>query len=180
MVGKLASFHKEVAILLRCSRFISMYLTAITLSLTFCHLLEMPRKVQYGEALYMAIQHSLYLYFAWVGAFAEVGAVVFLVVLSVMLRKQGPTFYATLVATICVAAGLAIWFIFVSPANAQMAQWSDVPLPANWTNVRRQWEFGHAASAILDLIGFGALVLSEILETPKGRRTERGAAEGRG
>lgn len=37
-----------------------------------------------------------------------------------------------------------------SPANAEMARWHALPLPANWIGVRRQWELGHAASAILD------------------------------
>ena len=115
----------------------------------------------------MAVQHSLYLYFAWVGAFAEVGAVFFLVVLSFLVRKRKQAFFLTIVATVCVAAGLAVWFAVVSPANTQMAQWTGVPLPANWTDVRRHWEFGHATSAVLDLIGFGALVASVISETPK-------------
>jgi hypothetical protein len=152
---------------LRIWRFTTIYLTALTLSLTFCHLLEMPRKMQYGEGLYMAVQHSLYLYFAWVGAFAEVAAVACLIVLSVSLRKRKAVFRLTLAATICVAAGLAVWFALVSPANVQMAQWNSLPLPANWTEVRRQWEFGHAASAVLDLVGFGALVLSVVIDTPK-------------
>lgn len=165
--------------MLRACRFISIYLTAITLALTFCHLLEMPRKMQYGEGLYMAVQHSLYFYFAWVGAFAEVGAVLFLVMLCFLVGKRKRTLFLTLTATVCVAAGLAVWFAFVSPANAQMAQWSSVPLPANWTDVRRQWEFGHAASAILDLIGFGALVASVILETPAVATQGYGAAETR-
>jgi hypothetical protein len=52
----------------RIWRFASIYLTAITLSLTFSHLLEMPRKLNYGQELYMAVQHTLYLYFALVGA----------------------------------------------------------------------------------------------------------------
>jgi len=150
--------------LLKIWRFTSIYLTAITLSLTFCHLLEMPRKMQYGEELYMNVQHSLYLYFAWVGAFSEVSAVLFLIVLSFFVRKRRLTFFLTLLATVCVAAGLAVWFAFVSPANTQMAQWNSIPLPASWTEVRRQWESGHAASAVLDLIGFGSLVASIIFE----------------
>jgi len=153
-----------LAILLKTCRFTSLYLTAITLSLTLCHLLEMPPKMQYGEALYMAVQHSLYLHFAWVGAIAEVGAVASLIALCVLVRKRGHIFHLTLAATVCVAAGLAVWFVFVSPANTQMAAWTGIPLPANWTDVRRQWEFGHAASAILDLIGFGALALSATME----------------
>jgi len=162
--------------LLRTCRFISIYLTAITLALTLCHLLEMPGKMQYGEALYMAVQRSLYLHFAWVGAFAELGAVLFLVILCFLVRKRKRTFLLTLTATVCVASGLAVWLAFVSPANAQMAQWNSLPLPANWTHVRRQWEFGHAASAFLDLIGFGALVASVILETPEFATERHGAA----
>ena len=153
--------------LLRSWRFAGIYLTAITLSLTFCHLLEMPGKMKYDEALYMSVQHSLYFHFAWVGAVAEVGAVVSLIVLSFLVRKRSVIFYPTLVATICVAGGLALWFAFVSPANGMMAQWHGVPLPPNWVAVRRQWELGHAASAVLDLIGFGALVLSVLLDTPQ-------------
>ena len=119
--------------LLRIWRFAAIYLTALTLSLTFCHLLEMPRKMQYSEGLYMAVQHSLYLYFAWVGAFAEVGAVACLVLLSILLRNGRAVFDLTLAATLCIAAGLGVWFAVVSPANAQMAQWSSLSLPANWT-----------------------------------------------
>jgi len=72
---------------------------------------------------------------------------------------------------------LAVWFAFVSPATAQMAQWSSVPLPANWTDVRRQSELGHAASAVLDLIGFGALIASVIVWTVEVTSQEHGAAE---
>jgi hypothetical protein len=154
------------SLLLRIWRFAGIYLTALTMSLTVAHLLEMPRKMQYGEALYMAVQHSLYLYFAWVGAIAEVGAVLVLCVLSVLTRKRGRGFRLTLLATLCVSAGLAVWILLVSPANTQMAGWQAVPLPENWTAVRRQWEIAHAVSAVLDLIGFGALILSVILETP--------------
>ena len=70
-------------------------------------------------------------------------------------------------ATACVAAGLLVWLAVVSPANTQMAAWQGVPLPADWTVVRTHWEWGHAVSAMLDLVGFGALVLSVILDTPK-------------
>jgi len=32
-------------------------------------------------------------------------------------------------------------------------------------DTRRHWEFGHAVSAILDLIGFGAVIASVLFET---------------
>lgn len=34
-------------------------------------------------------------------------------------------------------------------------------------SLSRRWELGYAASAVLDLFGFGALVLSVIMEIPK-------------
>jgi hypothetical protein len=163
--------------LLKIWRFISIYLTAITLSMTFCHLLEMPRKLRYGEGLYMAVQHTLYLYFAWVGAFAEVGAVLLLIVLSFLVRKRQPGFLLTLVATICVAAGLAVWFAVVSPANTEMARWTGLPLPQNWMETRRHWEFGHAISAVLDLIGFGALIASVLFDPAQHTPTRESTAE---
>jgi hypothetical protein len=135
------------------------------MSLTFSHLLEMPRKLSYGEALYMNVQHTMYLYFAIVGAPAEMGAVLSLILLCVLVRRRGATFFLTLTATICVAAGLIVWFAVVAPANREMAHWTTVPLPNNWESTRRHWEFGHSVSAILDPIGFGALIASVLCET---------------
>ena len=43
----------------------------------------------------------------------------------------------------------------------------DAPLPANWTDARRQWECGHAASVAVDLLGFGALMLAVVVDTPR-------------
>lgn len=146
-------------------RFASVYLTAITLSLTFSHLLEMPRKLTYGQELYMSVQHTLYFYFALVGAPAELGAVLCLGVLCFLVRRRRRSFWLTLTAAICVTAGLVVWFAVVSPANRDMAQWTALPLPDTWLNTRRHWEFGHAASAVLDLIGFGSLIASVLFDT---------------
>ena len=149
---------------LKIWRFVCIYLTAITLSLTFSHFLEMPQKFKYDQNLYMAVQHTLYPYFAWVGAPAEMGAVVLLIVLCFLVRGRKPSFALTLIATICVAARLAVWFAIVAPANAEMARWTTIPLPDRWMNTRRHWEFGHAISAVLDLIGFGALIASVLFD----------------
>jgi hypothetical protein len=149
---------------LKIWRFVCIYLTAITLSLTFSHLLEMPQKFKYDQNLYMAVQHTLYFYYGWVGAPVELGAVALLIVLCFLVRGRKPSFALTLTATICVAAALVLWFALVAPANTQMAQWTTIPLPDSWMDTRRHWEFGHATSAVLDLIGFGALIASVLFD----------------
>ena len=108
--------------LLRIWRFAAIYLTAPTLLLTFCHLLEMPRKMRYGEGLYMVVQHSLYPYFAWVGGFAEVGGLPGRPLHPTQKWKSSLPSHSA--ATLCIAAGLGVWFAVVSLANAQMAQWN--------------------------------------------------------
>jgi hypothetical protein len=148
---------------LKVWRFACIYLVAITLALTLSHPLEIPRKLQYGQALYASVQHTMHLYFASVGARAEIAAVVCLTVLCFLAPSRRNIFRLALGATICVTAGLVVWLAVVAPANAQMAQWATAPLPNNWESTRRHWEFGHSASAILHLIGFGALITSVLL-----------------
>jgi len=34
---------------------------------------------------------------------------------------------------------------------------------------RRHWEYGHTISAVLDLVGFGALIASVLIDNTEGR-----------
>jgi hypothetical protein len=47
-----------------------------------------------------------------------------------------------------------------------MVNWTPESLPANFEELRDQWEYTHAARAILQIFGLGALVLSVLAETP--------------
>ena len=55
---------------------------------------------------------------------------------------------------------------FVFPVNSQMGDWAPESLPESVTKLRDQWEYTHAARAILQIVGLGALVLSALAETP--------------
>lgn len=74
--------------MLRVWRFLGVYLTALTLSLTFLSSAGDAPEDAVRQKLYMAVQHSLYLYFAYVGAIAEVGAIVVLIVLCRLRGRQ--------------------------------------------------------------------------------------------
>ena len=64
-------------------------------------------------------------------------------------------------------------FVFIAPANAEMSAWTATSIPADWTQWRNQWEVSHAASFVLHLLGFGALLFSTLLETPSRSGTPR-------
>ncbi len=53
------------------------------------------------------------------------------------------------------------------------AAWSPESVPPDWRRVRDQWEYAHAARFVMQLAGFGALILSVLSEAPPEGRLER-------
>jgi hypothetical protein len=47
--------------------------------------------------------------------------------------------------------------VFTQPVNRATRNWTVLP-PENWQQLRRQWEYSHAASAVLNLIALFALL----------------------
>lgn len=59
--------------LIRTWRLMTLVLTALLMGMTFCHVLELPAKMQYDAALYLTLHRTLYVAFGWpnIGAFIE-------------------------------------------------------------------------------------------------------------
>ena len=157
--------------LLRTWRFITLILAALSMGMAFCHTLELPAKMQYDAVLWTTINQSLYWQFGSLpGIFSEVGAVLAAIALTVLVRKHRPVFNWTLIGAVFLALSLVVWFMFVAPMNAEFAQWTVDSIPANWRQVRNQWEYSHAIRFILQLVGFSALLISILVETSTNRR----------
>lgn len=152
---------------LRITRFFSLFLVALTLGMTFCHVLEIPGKLRLEGTEWLTVQQNLYVAFGSVGAVIEVASILLTWIVVVQVRKRQPAFYWTLGAALCVTAGLIVWFLLVAPMNAALSGWTPEALPADWSDYRNQWEIGHAIHAALFGLGFGALVIALLLETRK-------------
>ncbi|MGH3319984.1 MAG: hypothetical protein ACRDN9_07355 [Streptosporangiaceae bacterium] len=139
----------------------ALVLAALTMGLTFAHTLELPRKMTYGPALWTRVEHTLYAYFAMVGAPIEVITVVLLIVLAVPLRRH-QAFWFVVVAAACFAAALGSWFALVQPANAAIGAWSVHAVPADWTHWRARWEYGHVTGFALMLVGYLSLTVGTV------------------
>jgi hypothetical protein len=120
----------------------------------------------YDGALWLALLQTLYGAFGTIGAFIEVGAVVIAVVLAFLVRQRPPAFGWTLLGALCLVAAHAAWWVWVAPVNATMTSLTPETLPADWMGLRDQWEYTHAARAIVQIIALGALVFSILVETP--------------
>ena len=108
----------------------------------------------------VGLQQNLYVTFGVpIGASIEVLAILPTWTLAISVRKRRPALYWTIVAAVCVTAGLAAWFSLVAPINAVLGA-------ADWTSIRNHWESEHAVHAALFGLGFSALVIALLVETP--------------
>lgn len=123
---------------------ITILLTALLVGMTFCHVLELPAKMEYPASLYLTLHRTLYAAFGppGPGPFIEIGAILAAGVLVFLVRKHPPAFWLTLLAVSSLATGLAVYFAFVEPANVEMKGWILAAPPSDWTNWRDRWDYG--------------------------------------
>lgn len=163
--------------LLKGTRFVAVMLAALTLGLGFCHLMQLPSRLGWDQYLWVGstVQGGLYAMFGSVGAIIGLVAIVVLFIHAYFVREHGrPGFALALVAAILFAAAFALWWVLVYPANVELAKWVNGPVPADWTDTRARWEWGHATIALVELIGFAALVGSVLADTPSSARKPAG------
>lgn len=136
----------------------ALVLAALTLGMSFAHVLELPAKMSYGPDLWTRLSHTLYGSFAGVGGPIEVVNVLLLVRLAYAVRgRRGVRSYAV-VAAGCFLLALLVWAVVVQPVNAHVAHWSIGSVPSGWQAWRSRWEYGHTARFALMLVGYGVLV----------------------
>lgn len=153
-------------------RLAALTLTALTMGLSFAHVLEMPAKLAYPPDLYVALQNSLYEYFGYIGAFVEPGAVLAVVILAYLVRRRRPAFRFTVGAVLCLLLAFPLVFLaFTQPANETFHAARPASVPADFEAYRNQWEFSHAVRFVLHLAGFAFLTLS-VLVRPRAPRSE--------
>jgi hypothetical protein len=159
--------------LVRIMRFVAVMLAALTLGLSFCHLMQLPSRMGWDQYLWVGstVQGGLYAMFGSVGAVIFVLTVIALGLLAYFVREHGrPGSTLALAAALLFALALVLWWVLVYPVNVELAKWVNGPVPANWTDYRARWEWGHAIIAGVELIGFAALVASVLADTPRNLR----------
>jgi len=85
---------------------------------------------------------------------------------------------SALAGALCLLLAFGIWLAVVAPVNREVtAAFRAAPalVPELWMRVRIRWEDGHVVGFIVQFVGFCALVLSVLVETPKDSPRERAA-----
>jgi ABC-type cobalamin transport system permease subunit len=144
---------------LSTARFLSLLFAALALAPALAHLLELPNKIGLSREDYLTVQ-QIYRGWALLG-FVVAGALLSTLILTIMVRKRPKEFALTLVAFACIVGTQVVFWAFTFPANQQTSNWT--VLPENWMALRTQWEYSHAASAVLNLIALIALIVSVLI-----------------
>ena len=82
----------------------------------------------------------------------------FNIVYAFMLRGTGAAFAQVVAACLLMAATFPVFFIWTYPGNVATQNWTVVP--DNWGALRTQWEYSHAANAVLTFAAFCCLALA--------------------
>jgi hypothetical protein len=150
---------------LKAIEFLAVILTALALVPAGAHLFELPNKIGLAQDPYFVVQN---IYRGWaLFGIVLLGALAANLALAVMVRRQRVAFALALAAFLGIAATLAIFFVWTYPANVATGNWTVVP--AAWETLRRQWEYAHAANAIITFAALCAVVLATLLTRPQAR-----------
>jgi len=141
---------------LTTARFLSLLFAALALAPAMAHLLELPNKIHLSADDYLTVQ-QIYRGWALLG-FVVVGALLSTLAVAIMVRKQPKAFALTLIAFLCIVGTQIVFWTFTFPANQQTHNWT--VLPETWMALRTQWEYSHAASAVLNLVAVISLICS--------------------
>ncbi len=155
---------------IKIARFVTLVLSALALTMTSAHVLELPQKLRYPADLYAAVNGSLYKYFAIVGGLYMVAAILSACVLVWLVRGRHPAFEWAALGALFSILSFASWLVIVQPVNAEVARAQASgfgAVQAVWSRLQGRWEYGHVTGFLLELVGFSALAVSSVIETTK-------------
>jgi hypothetical protein len=139
--------------------FVSLLFVALALAPAMAHLLELPNKINLSREHYLVVQ-QIYRGWALLG-FVVAGALLSTLALTIALRRERKAFIFALIAFLCIAGTQVVFWTYTYPANQATNNWT-LP-PENWEELRRQWEYFHATSAVLNLAALVSVILSVLL-----------------
>ena len=144
---------------LRTIYFLSLLFAALAVAPAMAHLLELPNKINLSREDYLRVQ-QMYRGWALLG-FVVAGALLSTLALTITVRKTQKPFVFALIALLCIAGTQVVFWTYTYPANQATINWT--VLPENWVVLRRQWEYSHATSAVLNLLALISLILSVLV-----------------
>jgi hypothetical protein len=144
---------------LKIVQFLALTLTALALVPSGAHLFALPNKIDLVAEQYFIVQN---IYRGWsLFGVVLIGALIANLALALLLRGRGAPFVLALFAFLCIALTLVVFFIWTYAANVATNNW--MMIPDNWEQLRRDWEYSHAANAVVTFAALCSVALSVLM-----------------
>lgn len=140
--------------------FLSLVFVALALVPSMAHLLELPNKMSLTRDEYLVVQ-QIYRGWALLGI-VVFGALISTLLLTITVRRDRNAFVFALISFLCIAGTQIVFWTYTFPTNQITNNWT--MLPDNWADLRRQWEYSHATSALLNLLAMISLSASVLVQ----------------
>lgn len=142
----------------KLAHFLAIAFTAAAMVPGGAHLFAMAAKMGLAQEPYFTVQQ---IYRGWaLFGIAIFGAIFANAAVAWLVRGQRLPFKLALVATLILAATLAVFFAWTYPANQATQNWTVAP--PNWAALRTQWEYSHAANAVMTFAALCCAVLAQL------------------
>jgi len=150
---------------LRLVQFLAIMLIALALVPSGAHLAALLNKMAMAQAAYFVAQRT---YAGW-ALFGIVlfGALTANLAHAIMLRKLGRSLGYALASFLLIAVNLVIFFVWTFPTNQATNNWTLVP--KNWNALRIQWEYSHAANAVVTFAALVCVVIAVLRQPSQAR-----------
>lgn len=116
--------------------FVATWDAALALGLTLAHVLEIPGKRTLSGTAWLAVQHTFYGGFAWVGGISEASVLLAAGGLLGIVIHQRQRLTAPLSVALCFVGSLCAYGFGNRQINAKIAAWTPATLPPNWPMCR--------------------------------------------
>lgn len=143
-------------VFLRC---LALTLTALILVPSGAHLFELPGKIELDQDAYFTVQ-SIYAGWALFGLPIVAAILANAALFFAERRQRMATARWAGLSSVLIAISLVVFFVWVFPANQATMNWTQQP--ENWQSLRQQWEYGHAANAIIVFAAFLMTVVATV------------------
>jgi hypothetical protein len=122
------------------------------------HLTELPNKIGLSATDYMTVQRIYAGWALWgVAIFAAIAATL---AHAILAWRDAPARRLSLGACLALVATQAVFWLYTFPMNALTRNWT--VMPDNLDLARRQWEYSHAANALITFAAFLLITLAAV------------------
>jgi hypothetical protein len=153
---------RESEAMLGAIRLLAVIFVALCLIPAGAHFFELPNKMALPPRDYMVVQ-KIYAGWAFFGI-AVFGALASTLAHTVLVRRDKKAMTSSLAAFLLLVAAQIIFWTFTFPMNVATANWTVTP--DGFEAARQQWEFSHAAGAVLTFAAMLLLWRSMVRENP--------------